>query len=66
MYKNLSVIKRDAEIQTHPVSFGQTFIHTSSTTIPYYHFLQQIAVQLTEEEMSMLTIGGDDELSFKT
>ena len=66
MYKNLSVIQRDAEIKTHPICFGPTFIHTSSTTIAYYHFLQQIAVQLTEEEMSMLTIGGDDELSFKT
>lgn len=40
----------------HPICFGPTFIHTSSTTI---------ADNLTDSEIENLTIGSDEESAFK-
>ena len=63
VYKDLSVLRRRG--MEHPICFGPTFIHTSSTTKTYSSFLHDIADNLSEEDISKLTIGSDEEYAFK-
>ena len=64
VYKDLSVESKKTE--DHPICFGPTLIHTKSTTITYSRFLHEIADQLSESEISKLTIGSDEELALKS
>jgi hypothetical protein len=63
IYKDLSVIKRSTG--DHPICFGPTFIHQSSTTKAYSSFLHDIADNLTDTEIQNLIVGSDEELAFK-
>ncbi|WAQ94064.1 hypothetical protein MAR_006535 [Mya arenaria] len=63
VYKDLSVVKRTT--QEHPICFGPTYIHTSSTAKTYSSFLHDIAENLAEHEIENLTIGTDEELAMK-
>ena len=63
VFKDKSVIKRSTK--DHPICFGPTFIHQSSTTLSYQSFLHDIADHLTDNEISNLTVGTDEELAFK-
>ena len=62
-YKNLSVVNRNT--QDHPITFGPTFIHSNSSTKTYSMFLHHVADNFTEQELSKLTIGSDDEYAMK-
>ena len=62
-YKNLSVVNRYT--QDHPITFGPTFIHSSSSAKTYATFLHHIADNFTEQELSKLTIGSDNEYAMK-
>ena len=64
VYKDLSVLRRTT--LDHPICFGPTFVHTNSSTKAYYTFMHDVADNLTDNELSQLTIGSDEELSFKT
>lgn len=64
VYKNLSVVRRST--MDHPICFGPTFTHTSSTTKAYCQFMHDIADNLTDTELTNLTIGSDEELAFKS
>ena len=64
VYKNTSIIRRTS--QEHPIWFGPTLIHNSSTTKTYSYFLHHISDHLTDTELSHLVIGSDDELSLKS
>ena len=59
----LSVLKRLTN--DHPICFGPTFIHTSSTTKKYSSFFHEIADSLTDAEIPNLVIGSDEEVAFK-
>ena len=66
VYKDLSVLRRS--ILNHPICFGPTFVHTSSTTKAYSFFMHDIADiadNLSDIELSNLTVGSDEELAFK-
>ena len=63
IYKDLSVLRRST--MDNPLCFGPTFIHTSSTTKAYSSFFHEIADNLTDEEISNLTVGSDEEAAFK-
>ena len=63
VYKDKSVIKRSSK--DHPICFGPTFVHQSTTTMSYKSFLHDVADHLTDDEISNLTIGTDEELAFK-
>ena len=64
VYKDMSV-KRRIDSKDHPICFGPTFIHQTSTTKAYQSFLHDIADNLTDNEMANLTVGSDEELAFK-
>ena len=64
VYKDKSVKRREGS-QDHPICFGPTFIHQSSTTKAYQSFLHDIADNLTDNEIANLTVGTDEELAFK-
>ena len=64
VYKDKSVKRRDGA-KDHPICFGQTFIHQNSSTKAYQSFLHDIADDLTDNDLSNLTVGSDDELAFK-
>ena len=63
VYKDTSVVKR--RTNDNPICFGPTFVHQSSTTKAYSSFLHDIADNLTDNEISNLTVGSDEELAFK-
>ena len=63
VYKDLSVLRRATG--ENPTCFGPTFIHQSSTTASYSTFLNSIANNLNDHEISNLVIGSDEELAFK-
>ena len=63
VYKDTSVIKR--RTNDHPICFGPTFIHQTSTTKAYSSFLHDIADNLSDTEITNLTIGSDEELACK-
>ena len=63
VYKNLSVVRR--ETNENPICFGPIYIHGNSTMKSYSKFMQSISVNLTDSELSNLTIGSDDEQSMK-
>ena len=62
-HKNLSVVNRYT--QDHPITFGPTFIHSSSSVKTYATFLHHTADNFTEQELSKLTIGSDDQYAMK-
>ncbi|KAL3892167.1 hypothetical protein ACJMK2_004401 [Sinanodonta woodiana] len=64
VFKDLSVKKRSTD--DHPIVFGPTFIHTNSSTKAYSAFLHDVADNLTDKQLQLLTIGTDEELAFKT
>ena len=65
VYKDLSVLRRTTN--DHPICFGPTFIHTSSTTRAYSSFFfHDIADNLSYAEICQLAIGSDEEAAFKT
>ena len=64
VYKDKSVKRREGS-KDHPICFGPTFIHQSSTTKAYLSFLHDIADNVTDNEIANLTVGTDEELAFK-
>ena len=64
VYKGISV-KRREDSKDHQICFGLTFIHQSSTTKAYQSFLHDIADNLTDNNISNLTVRTDEELAFK-
>jgi len=64
VYKDTSLVRRTS--LGHPICFGPTFIHTSSTTKTYSAFLHQIVDNLKDSEIKTLVIGSDEEASFKS
>ena len=57
VYKDKSVKRRDGS-QDHPICFGPTFIHQSSTIKAYQSFLHDIADNLKETIFSLYACGG--------
>ena len=64
VYKDLSVIR--PKTKDHPLCFGPTFIHTSSTTKAYSSFMHDIADNLSDHELEELILGSDEEAAFKS
>ena len=64
VYKDLSVVRR-TPLTGHPICIGPTFIHTNSTAKTYSSFFHDIADNLSDQEISLLTIGTDEEPAFK-
>ena len=63
IYKDLSVLRRAT--CDHPICFGPTFIHTSSTTKANSAFMHDIADNLSDQELGELVVGSDEKVSFK-
>lgn len=63
VYKDLSEMKRLTG--DHPICFEQTFVRTKSTTKAYSAFLHDIADELSDTQISNLTIDTDEELAFE-
>ncbi|KAL3891339.1 hypothetical protein ACJMK2_003601 [Sinanodonta woodiana] len=63
VFKVLSVKKRPTDV--HPIMFGPNCIHTNSSTKAYSAFLHDVADNLTDNQLQLLTIDTDEELAFK-
>ena len=63
VYKNTAVVRKSTN--KNPIFFGPIFIHGTSDYETYNSFMQKLSVKLTDEDISNMIIGSDDETAMR-